>query len=277
MKCISCGAEVSGEVLGSLIKCDYCGTTNSYVQRVKIKVDASESNLDTSDVAKLEKALYEIDQGEFEDAYEILDEILLRNDRIPSVYANMAICVFWTGEDDFAHLPNVLKLLRKAYSIGKDSEEIELFVRAIVFNTAKIATLKNRFGSNLDNCTNALSQTVVLIPEYSDRDKLLSEFVMINTESLVRDVWVHIKRDKKTFDPPRTLVSSLVNLVALDPSANKEASALALICINQKGANFNDVSKSTITTIQERYAKIVGKKGDPKLEFPMFSVPKIIY
>jgi len=276
MKCISCGAEVSGEVLGSLIKCDYCGTTNSFISRVKIEVDASNTNLDTNDQRKIESALNEIEQGEFEEALEILDDISCKDDRIPTVYANMAICVFWLGKDDFSHLPDVVKLLKKASVASNGSSEVEPFIRSIVFNTAKISTLKTRYGANLDNCTSALTQTKILVPDYPERDAILTEFVKVNSESLVRDVWVHIKRDKKTFDPPRTLVASLTNLVALDPSANPEASALSIICLNQKGNKFSDVSQSAINSVKEGYARIVGKGGDPKIEFSMFSGPKIV-
>lgn len=276
MKCISCGAEVSGGVLGSLIKCGYCGTTNSFVSRVKIEVDASESNLESSDKRKIQTALNEIEQGEYEDALETLEDIASKEDRLPTVYANMALCRFWLGRDDFSHLPDVIKLLKRASLASKESAEVDPFIRSVVFNTAKICSLKVRYGSNLDNCILALAMTVELIPEYPDRDDLLTEFVKINSVSLVRDVWVHIKRDKKNFDPPRTLVASLLNLVALSVSANQEATALAIISLNQKGSGFSDVSQTVITSVREGYGRVTGKAGDPKLDFPIFSGPKII-
>ena len=276
MKCISCGAEVSGEVLGSLIKCGYCGTTNSFVSRVKIEIDASDSNLDSGDKRKLQTALNEIEQGEYQDALETLEDIASKEDRISAIYANMALCRFWLGRDDFSHLSDVIKLLRKASLASEENVEIDPFIRSVVFNTAKICSLKVRYGSNLDNCILALAKTVELIPDYPDRDDLLTEFVKINSESLVRDVWVHIKRDKKNFDPPRTLVVSLVNLVELSVAANQEATALAIICLNQKGNKFSDVSQSVSTSVREGYARVIGKAGDPKLDFPIFSGPKIV-
>jgi len=276
MKCISCGAEVSGEVLGSLIKCEYCGTTNSFISRVTIEVNASDSEFASDDIRKIQSALNDIDQGEFADALDVLRDVSSTDNPPPTVFANMAVCTFWLGKDDFSHLPEVLKLLKKASLSSKGSGEIEPFIRSVVYNTAKIATLKNRYGSNLDNCTSALARTVDLVPNYPDRDELLTEFVKLNSESLVRDVWVHIKRDKKNFDAPRTLVSSLTNLVALDPTAHLEATALALICVNQRKEKFSDVSQSVLSSIRERYARVVGKSGDPKIEFPMFSGPKIV-
>lgn len=276
MKCISCGAEVSGAVLGSLIKCDYCGTTNSFVSRVKIEIDSSNSNLDSRDKQKLQTALSEIEQGEYEDALGTLEHIASKEDRIATIYANMALCRFWLGKDDFSHLTDVTKLLRKASLANEVSVEIAPFIRSVVFNTAKICSLEVRYGSDLDNCILALAKTVELVPDYPDRDDLLTEFVKLNTQSLVRDAWVHIKRDKKNFDAPRTLVLSLVNLVALSAEANQEATALAIICLNQKGNKFSDVSQSVIASVREGYTRFFGKTTEPKIVFSIFSGPKII-
>jgi len=164
---------------------------------------------------------------------------------------------------------------------------LEPYIRAIIYNTCQIACTKNRFGRDLSNCTKALAQTVQIIPEYPERDKLISQFVKQNYDSLVRETWVLIKRDGKIFDPPDLLVSTLTNLVGLDPAVSKEASELSIICLNQKKRNLPDVSHQVVISIRQQIAKFSGMSVDPKLKFPLFfnfikiswlfGNPKIVY
>jgi hypothetical protein len=276
MKCINCGATIEGTISGTLSKCDYCGTTNAFVIRTLFDETGSTQDEITANQKKFQQILNDIDAGEYEDAYDSLVDFSLTHDDNWQVHANLALCKFWLGDDSFYHLTDVVKHLKKALNSHTTGIEVQPFVKAISYNVAQISVLKNRFGQALAYVSNALEQMKILVPDYPERDILISKFVNDNTDALLRDLWTLIKRDKKNFDPPNTLIETLVNLISLDPSANKEATALALIAVEQKKQKPQKITVQ-YEMLRSSYLKLSHKNEIPKIVYPMFGSPKIEY
>jgi hypothetical protein len=274
MKCINCGAGIEGSISGTLSKCEYCGTTNAFVVRTLFDDTGINQDEISSNQKKFQQILNDIDSGEYEDAYDSLLDFSLTHDDNWQVHANLALCKFWLGDDSFSHLPDVVKHLKKSLSSHSTGDEVQPFVRAISYNVTQISVLKNRYGQSLSYVTNALEQIKTLVPDYSERDVLLSKFVNDNSAALLRDLWTHINRDKKNFDPPITLIETLMSLVALDPKANKEATELALIAFEQK----KQKPQSIISKYEElklKYFKFFNQQKVPVIAYPIFGKPKI--
>ena len=277
MKCISCGAGLDGCVLGSLVKCDFCGTSNAFIPKVTYQNSDSAATLGDSDQKVFHGILNDIDTGEYEDARAALEDLIEKNPSSWQIHTNLAICKFALGTDDFAHLPEVIKHLRKAMTFSSDQDETSAYIRSIAFNVAQVSNLKNRYGQSLFNCIVALEKTKELVPDFPDRDKLIDEFVAKNQESLTRDLTTLLKREKKNFDPPRTLSETLIRLTMLSPGASKEATALALIAGERKNPATLNISNSAWEQFSSTYFEIFSTKKIPTLDFPLFSEPRISY
>ena len=273
MKCINCGAGIEGTTLGALVKCDFCGTTNALIQSIE-----SAANVDTEmspqDLSIFKEALRELDSGEYADALDLLEDIKGRNRENWRIHINIAIASFWLGYDDFRHLPLVIKHVRRAMSCAPDPTAIKPYVMAIVYNIAKVSSLDNRFGQSLLNCVDAIETTKELVADYPERDELIKQIVTINAQSLKRDFWIVIKRDGKKYDPPSTLVQTLVKLAALDPAADPETTALAIVSFERKG-QIDGISGAAVDSLKKALQRVRGGQGSPELKFPIFGGPKL--
>lgn len=273
MKCINCGAGIDGSILGALVKCDFCGTTNALIQSIDTAANI-EAELSPQDLSIFKEALRELDSGEYADALDLLEDIKGRNRENWRIHINIAIASFWLGYDDFRHLPLVIKHVRRSMACSPDPTAIKPFVMAIVFNIAKVSSLDTRFGQSLLNCVEAIETTKELVAEHQERDSLIKDIVTVNAQSLKRDFWILIKRDGKKYDPPTTLVQTLVKLAALDPEADPETTALAIISFERKGA-VDGISNTAIDGLRKSLLRRSPNSGGPMLKFPIFGSPKI--
>ncbi len=273
MKCINCGAGIEGTTLGALVKCDFCGTTNALIQSIESAANV-DADMTPQDLSIFKEALRELDSGEYGDALDLLEDIKGRNRENWRIHINIAIATFWLGYDDFRHLPLVIKHVRRAMSCASDPTAIKPYVMAIVFNIAKVSSLDNRFGPSLLNCIEALETTKELVAAYPERDELINQIVTTNAQSLKRDLWIVIKRDGKKYDPPSTLVQTLVKLAALDPEADPETTALAVASFERK-SSVDGVSGAVVESLKKALHRIRGGDGAPQIKFPIFGGPKL--
>lgn len=275
MRCISCGAPVDAGMVGAIVKCDFCGTSNAFTSQVTFNKDDPASLLDETEQRIFLAAVSDIEAGEYEDAYKALSGLLKDNSSCWQVHTNLALCIFALGSDDFAHLPEVIKHLRKALSHSTNQAETIPYIKSVSFNVAQVCAIKNRYGQSLLNCIAAIEKTVQLTPDFPERDLLINEFVEINQASLVRDALALAKREKKNFDPPRTLAETLIRLTLLAPGANRDASALAIVIAEKKNLASPNISATAIDGLREAFYKHFNTSKKPTISFPIFGDPKI--
>lgn len=275
MECLNCGGAINSQIAGQVVSCEYCGTTTAWLPKIEI---GSSSSLSPEIEKLLKLAQIDIDAKRYSQADDTLKRIVAIDPTCWQAYANLALVKFWLGDTSFGHLGEVKDYLAKASTFGDDANFISSISGAISFNTAQLINIQNPIGDRLINAIIALRLTRELRPDHPERDNIVNQFARNAASKILDRLDGFLKRDGKSFDPPKSelLTASGLLLLAKEPEINLVKKVLAYSNFKNAKLTISDNSlKTNLMHLVEIYRKNTGETKDPTLVFSLFKGPSI--
>jgi hypothetical protein len=275
MECLNCGGAINSLIAGQVVKCEYCGTATAWLP----KIDIDQSSELTPEIDKLLKLVQlDIDSKRYSQANEVLNRIIATEPTCWQAYANLALVKFWLGDDSYSHLTEVREYLNKAAAFSNDANLIANISGGISFNTAQLIKIQDPSGDGLINAINALLITREMRPDFPERDALVNDFTQAASNKILNRLDGFLKRDGKSFDPPRSelLAAGGLLLVSKKPDTGLLKKFLAYVDYKNSKQKIEDVNlQSKIEALRSIYLKNTGESKTPSLVFSLFKGPVI--
>jgi tetratricopeptide (TPR) repeat protein len=274
LDCINCGGTLNSHIAGQVVACPYCGTTTAWIP--KIEIDSQEISPEVDKLLKV--AQIDIDAKRYSQALDLLGKAISLDPTCWQAYANLALAKFWIGDTSYRHLSEVKEMLMKAATFAKDPDLISKISSAISYNTVQVIKIQNPFGEGLVRAINAIHETNDLRPDYPEREILLDDFINESSSKIIDRLGSFLKRDNKSFDPPRTdllTVATMLNL-QLKPEPENLKKLLAYMAYKfSKMKNTDSELDEIYSTLCAKYLKLLNTDKTPVLKFGFFKGPLI--
>jgi len=270
MECLNCGGSINSQIAGQVVKCEYCGTTTAWLPKIEIGT-SSEITPEIDKLLKLTQL--DIDAKRYGQANETLKKIIGLEPTCWQAYANLALVKFWLGDNSYKHLPEVKEYLNKAATFSDDPNFISNIAGGISFNTAQLIKIQDPAGDNLINAINALVATNEMRPDFPERDDLVNGFANEAVLKIMGRLDNFLKRDGKSFDPPKTelLAAGGLFLISKKPNVEQLKKFLAYVDYKTKKQPLSDANlDSKVQLLRTTYQKNTGETKTPSLVFSLF-------
>lgn len=270
MECINCGGVINSALPGQIVKCDYCGTSTAWLPQIDISADLELS----PELSKfLKVAQVDIDAKRFTQAKSILEKVIDIDPTCWQAYANLALVKFWLGDTSYSHLNEVKEYLTKASVFSKDPEFISRISSGISFNTAQLIAIQKPTGDSLLSALHALSLTSDLRPDFPEREAIISNFSNETSAKIIERLQSTLKRDGKSFDPPKTDLAALGSLLLCSKNPDQNQLKIYIAFANYKFSKNKSVDQqisNDLNKIKDKFQRITGVSKTPTLVFSMF-------
>ena len=220
MNCPNCGSNLDISSGDEFVKCRYCRSVVAVmVHSTELLSADAITSLPDDQKQTINQLLtlgsLEMDGHDYQKAYESFERILNLHPLAWDAMMNQAICVFWLGREDMAHLDKVNSLLTKAERLSKGNPAVVRTRKDIAYNLALLGSTKERVGDSIDWSIGCFKISKAIVSTSPERDSLITEYALALHSEASNRLENGLIRDKKQYDPSTTELKTLFDLFDL--------------------------------------------------------------
>ena len=273
MPCPHCGAPIQLTLGERSVTCGSCG---AHVGVLRVMLGGDNGDDGGHELTQqLQFAAMDVAAGRYHEAYDQYCTILGSYPNSWQAMVNKAICIFWIGSEDLAHLPEVFGLLDKSDALSNGHPKVHATRRSLAYNLAAIAHDEDMVGTKIDWSLGLFELSRSLEPEDEERDRLIADYIERCFEGVRKRLVEFLVRDGKSFDPPLSELTTLKRLINMGGSS--EIPQL-YVCMGERKLALGqhiDGLEEDVASVEAELVRVKPNLRPFKIVLPFFGEPRL--